>query len=147
MAELVVVDPSAPGRATARIALQTGGRGVFAEVTVVCARGAAQPNVHLGGSEFAWLRDVYGSGAWEWPLCDELRIGALEGARWAVDHCSPPRAAGAISIVIESIRALPIDSDYDAAFLATCLATWAGLGVDGAPRPSFRDGKLNLVGR
>jgi hypothetical protein len=145
MKKTVLLDPTNPGRATVRILSQSGGGGVYGEVTLSCTATSDGPLVRLGGNEFAWLKDVYGPAAWEWPICDELRQGALDGVRWALDHCSPAVDPRAVAVTIETIRATVVDSTRDSIFYASCHALWSSLRVQGAPEPAYRNGKLVMA--
>jgi hypothetical protein len=144
MIERIYIDATDSRRATARVGGQSGGRGSYGEVTVMCASIEDGPSVHLSGEEFGWLKDVYGPDAWEWTLCDDLRKGALDGAAWALDHASPPLAGRQIAVTIEKIGATLVDSSHDIIYYATCCAVWASLGVAGSPRPAYIDGQLIL---
>lgn len=118
-----------------RLTRQTGGRGFYADVTVEVTRVADGSRVAVGPTAFAWLKEVYGPDAWEWPVCDDYRAGAIRGARFALAHASPPVDASTLSVVVVEIRAVVVDTCPDSVAFAVCHATWQALGCTGGAEP------------
>lgn len=142
MKQIVSIDPENPHRASFQVHGQSGGCGMYAKVTVVVELDAEDRSIVFSGSEFAWLKDVYGPDAWEWPICGEFREGAVFGVRWAIEHMKDDGAGKFARTIIERIHAMPADTNRDTVAYAACHATWAALGGRGSVNPSIEEGKV-----
>ena len=122
-------------RAQYRLAKQTRTGSAYAEVTLdVRTPGAGGRLVHLSPDVFAWLKQAYGPGAWEWPACDEYRQAALDGVLFALENASPP-APEHSSVVVEEIRVHPAHSTARHVTFAAAHATWQALGLQPSRPP------------
>ena len=119
---------------------QTGGRGFYADVTVETRATTGGPQVEVGPSVFAWLKDVYGPNAWEWSVCDDFRAAAVRGVGFALTYAQQPIDPATIAVVVTQILAAPADTCSGSVAFAACHATWQALGVAGRNAP-------RLVGR
>lgn len=144
MKQDIRVDPDNPRRASCRIIGQSGGHGLYADVTVVVQPNSDDRSIVFSGSEFAWLKDVYGPDAWEWAICDEFREGAVFGVRWAIEHVRDDGEGKLTRTVIERIHAMPADTNRDTVAYAACHATWAALDLCGSIQPSIDAGKISF---
>ena len=121
---------------------QSGGRGFYADVTVVARSTTAGPLVEVGRDVFAWLKEDYGPDAWEWTACDDFRAAAVRGARFAITHTQQPIDPSAIAVVITQIHAAPADTCPDSVAFATCHATWQALGIAGSNEPRLNGSEI-----
>jgi hypothetical protein len=71
------------GTAQYQLRKQTADSAHYADVTV-SAETADHFSIEISPQAFAWLKDVYGSDAWEWAQCDEFRAAAKRGAEFAI---------------------------------------------------------------
>ena len=122
-------------RAQYRLAKQTSRGSAYAEVTLdVSTPGSGGRAVHLSPDVFAWLKQDYGPGAWEWPACDEYRQAAPAGVRFAMENASPPAPEHA-SVRVEEIRVHPAHSTAQHVTFAAAHATWQALGLQPSRLP------------
>lgn len=121
-----------------KLARQSGGIGLYADVTVLVSEIGQGPEIEFSGSEFAWLKDVYGPDAFEWACCHEFRRGAVAGASYAVEHLSDSLDGNRLRVVIEKIHAAPADTNERCVAYATCFAIWNALGLEGTQKPEIR---------
>ena len=106
---------------------QIAGRSAYAQVRVrILEKGSGTASVAVSDQAFAWLKTEYGPDAWEWPVCDDYRSGAIAGVQIALTSSEPHIEA---SIVIEEIRAHPAHSDREVISYVSAMATWRALGV------------------
>ena len=73
------------GTASYKLAKYVGGRSRYAEVAATAEFGGGY-SISVSPAAFAWLKDVYGLHAWEWPVCDAYRAAAESGAGFALRH-------------------------------------------------------------
>ncbi len=115
----------------------------YAEVTIrreeVPAAGLV---VAVSPIAFAWLKDVYGPDAWEWPVCDEYRAGALRGIAYAVQHTSSPLDHSSLVLTITHIGAHPAHTSAADVAYAACFATWAVCQAQSTDEPYLDDGQV-----
>lgn len=119
-----------------KLAQQSGGLGLFAEVRVTLSERSHAATV-VADSAFAWLKEDYGPDAWEWAECDEFRSAAVRAADFALEHAVTP--APKVGVTIELIRAAPADTTAACVAYATCFAVWDALDDPG-------DGSVQLLG-
>lgn len=126
-----------------RLARQSGGVSRYAEVTVgIESIQDGEPVIELSGNEFAWLKEAYGPGAWEWPACADYRRGAAEGIQYALCHLAELKQGEGKRVVVQDIRAHPAHSDESCVAYAACFATWAALAVEGTDTPRVERGEV-----
>ena len=125
-----------------QLARQTGGRGFYAVVSVEVRDSTDGPVAEVSPNAFAWLKDVYGPDAWEWPVCDDYRTSALRGVRFALANTVQPVDAGTVAVVVTDIHARPADSCPDSVAFAACHATWQALAVTGRNEPRIVGRKI-----
>ncbi|CAN5583459.1 hypothetical protein BH09VER1_BH09VER1_40250 [soil metagenome] len=125
-----------------KLVRQTGGRGFYADVTIEAKQETDGPLLEISASAFAWLKDVYGPDAWEWPVCDEYRKSAIRGVRYALAHSVPVVDPSRLAITVAVIHASPADTCPDSVALAACFATWNALGIRGSQEPRIVGGKI-----
>jgi hypothetical protein len=114
--------------------------GHFAEVTVRTSTSASGGfELRVSPLVFDWLNEVYGPQAWEWPVCDEFRGGAVRGVSYALQHTRTP-VNWQLAIEVIRIRARPADTTADDVALATCFATWQACALEPSVTPRL-DGK------
>jgi hypothetical protein len=122
--------------ATYKLAKQFGGFGHYAEVRVVIDA-AAVASIEVAPDVFAWLKDVYGADAWEWPVCDDYRAGAMSGCQHAIDNVSSEGSCPPVRVVITRIHGHPAHTSAKDVAFAACHATWKALGVEGRNPPDI----------
>ena len=115
----------------------SGGVPHYAIVSVSLEETDDGPKVVFSGDEFAWLKDTYGPGAWEWACCDEFRAGALRGAKYALDQVADSAGVKSVRVSINMIHATLTDTTGNDVAYAACYATWEALGSDGVNPPEF----------
>jgi hypothetical protein len=126
-------------RATHKLAKQSGGVGIYAEVSVSADRHADRYSVTISDRVFDWEREEYGSDAVVPKVKedDEFVRGARKGVEYALAHTALPIDRDCISIPVETIRILLCDSTEDAVAYAACYATWQALEVEGCMEPKI----------
>lgn len=125
-------------RASYKLAQQSGGIGMYAEVSISANRDADEYSVIISDRIFDWEREVYGFNAVVPTVKedDEFVRGALKGIEYALAHSAPPIERDRISLEIDEIRVLLWDSTEDAVAYAAGYATWQALEVIEPLRPS-----------
>jgi len=106
----------------------TDGGGRYAQVTL-SVEPAEHGEIVVSPNAFEWLKEDYGPDAWEWPVCDEWRCGAVAGVDFALSHAAP--SASPILVTVLKIHAHPAHSDRGAVAFAACHATWKAIGDPG----------------
>lgn len=116
-------------RAQYRLAKQTSTGSAYAEVTLDASTpSSGGREVHLSPDVFAWLKQAYGPGAWEWPACDAYRQAARDGVLFALENAAPPAPEHA-SVRVEEIHVHPAHSTARHVTFAAAHATWQALGL------------------
>jgi hypothetical protein len=108
-------------------------------VSVAVNPAEGTPQVEVSPDAFAWLKEDYGPGAWEWAVCDDYRAGAVSGSEYALSNIEGSGAPPPVRVVITRIRAHPAQSSPRDVFIAACCAVWKALGVEGARMPQLSD--------
>ncbi|MBN1311121.1 MAG: hypothetical protein JXB30_06850 [Anaerolineae bacterium] len=121
-------------------------RGLYAEVFVETSQCNGQSRIRISPDAFAWLKDVYGPDAWEWPVCDEYRAGAIAGCKHALRHTSKGQVGG-INVMVTKIDAHPAHSSWDSVAYASCFAVWNALGDKGTEHPKFVSRRIENLER
>jgi len=121
-----IVEEEDRGRVTLRFLGQSGGKGVFAEVTVTFNENPEKEAVQL--AEFIE----------SWQGFQEYSQAALDGAVWTLKHSHSQNKF----IKIEDIVINTVDSCYDSIFYASYKAVCLLLDVDTTPKLSFFKNKL-----
>lgn len=121
-----IVEEEDRGRVTLTFLGQSGGKGVFAEVTVAFNENPEKEAVQL--SEFIGFRKGF----------QEYSQAALDGTVWTLKHSYSQSK----SIKIEDIVISTVDSCYDSIFYASSKAVCLLLDVDTTPKLSFFKNKL-----
>lgn len=124
----------------------SGGVAQYAIVSVALKETDDGPRVELSGDEFAWLKDTYGPGAWEWACCAEFRAGALRGAGYALAQAADAADLKGVLVSINMIHASVADTTGAAVAYAACFATWDALGVEGVNPPEFVGREVRFPG-
>tara|TARA_B100000965_G_scaffold342298_1_gene311451 strand:+ start:490 stop:945 length:456 start_codon:yes stop_codon:yes gene_type:complete len=125
-----------------KLAKLFGGCGYYAKVTVEASPGKGL--VSLSPDVFAWLKDVYGPEAWEWPVCDSYREAAMAGATYALAHMDFNKARHDISVT--QIHVSPVDTNWDSVAYAACHATWKAAGAEGTEQPHWEGRSIVFPG-
>lgn len=111
---------------TANFKLSQQKNGIFhyAEIQVTVSP-ADYLLIDIAPSCFAWLKDVYGPDAWEWPVCDDYREAARRGIHYALTnrHSMQP-----LSVTVTHIYARLVDTSCDDIAYAACMACWNAIG-------------------
>ncbi len=108
----------------------------YAEVTATAEFGGGR-SITVSPTAFAWLKDVYGPDAWEWPVCEAYRAAAISGAGFALRHIAGRDGIPEARVVIDRIHAAPADTTPDDVAYAAVFAVWQALGVEGSSQPSL----------
>jgi hypothetical protein len=108
----------------------------YAEVTTTAEFGGP-PSVTISPAAFAWLKDVYGPGAWEWVVCEAYRAAAVSGVEFALRHIAGREGVPETRVVIERIHASPADTAPADVAYAAAFAAWEALGVQGSSEPEL----------
>lgn len=115
----------------------------YADVTVrVEEIQSAGPLLSVSPDAFAWLADVYGAEAWEWSVCDEYRLAALQGVIYALTHASAPLTHLSLALTVISIDARPPFTSAGDVTYAACFATWDACGLQAAQEPQIVAGEV-----
>jgi hypothetical protein len=122
--------------ATFKLARQVGGFGHYAEVRVVIDA-ASVASIEVAPDAFAWLKDIYGPDAWEWPVCDDYRAGAVSGCQHALDNLLVEGTCSPLHVVITRIHGHPAHTSAKDVAFAACHATWKAMGVEGRSSPDL----------
>jgi hypothetical protein len=122
--------------ATFKLVKHFGGFAHYAEVRVV-VNAAAVTSIEVAQDAFAWLKDAYGPDAWEWPVCDDYRTGAVSGCQHALDYVLSDGTRIPVRVVIARIHGHPANTSAKDVAFAACHATWKALGVDGGNPPEI----------
>lgn len=124
------------GTASYKLAEVVGGRCHYAEVTATAEFGGGY-SITVSLAAFAWLKDVYGPHAWEWPECEAYRAAAISGVGFALRHIAGRDGIPEARVVIDRIHAAAVDTMPDDVAYAAVFAVWRALGVEGSLLPSL----------
>lgn len=103
---------------TFRLAKTIDGVMHYAEVTVSVEQ-SMQQSIVVSPSAFEWLRDVYGPEAFEWPICADYRVAAVEGAKKALEETASEGFSNSVMIEVQRIHAVVVDTSPDDVLEAT----------------------------
>lgn len=116
---------------------------MFAEVSVSADPTSPSSQVHISEHVFDWLRDVHGPNAVIWDRSDanEYVRGAKRGVAFALGDPTLSGRTRRVTVLVERISVVEVDSSEQAVAYAACFATWRALGVEGGvvPRISRMD--------
>jgi len=124
------------GTASYKLTKIVGGRSHYAEVTATAEFGGGY-SLSVSPAAFAWLKDVYGPDAWEWPVCEAYRAAAESGAGYALRHIAGRDGIPETRVVIDRIRAVVAETSPDDVAYAAVFAVWQALGVEGGQLPAL----------
>lgn len=128
---------------TYRFVRQSGGIGQYAQITLTVEEiPSTGLIVQILPTAFAWLKDVYGPDAWEWPVCDEYRRSALFGVAYALQHAEFPFDIACVTISVVTIHASPADTSGNAVAYATAFALWQACGVEPRVQPRLEGRRI-----
>ena len=122
--------------ASFKLCQYSGGVPHYAEVDLECAERSSGRDIRVGANAFAWLKEVYGPAAWEWPVCEGYRKAAIQGVEYALSHSSHA-ADSPIVITIQRIDASQTDTTDSSIAYAACYATWKALQLTPTSEPRF----------
>jgi hypothetical protein len=130
---------------TFRLQRQTSRWARFAQVTVEVIPCDADPDVVIGADVFGWRRALYGPDAWPYPYDDDLRLEAMQGARYALEQVANPRPQ--VRVVIREILERTADTGPGDVKFAAAHAVWRAINREPADPPWIdQDGTPHFPG-
>jgi hypothetical protein len=126
-------------RATYTLLKQSGGVGMYAEVSVSANRDARERAVTISQHIYDWEREAYGLDdvVSQVKEDDEFVRGARKGIEYALDRIATPIDRNRISVEVDKIHVLLCDSTENTVAYAACYATWQALEVKGSIEPKI----------